>query len=408
LSDKIRDVVVVGAGPAGSRTARDLARRGYDVVILEEHRAVGEPCHCSGFVTPRTLELADVGDGIVCNAIRGAAVHVRGREPTRFHGSRVHGFVIDRVELDRRLARQAETAGAELMPEARFVNFETPVDAGSHQTVTVNVVREGVPSALRARLLVGADGARSRVASQLRGAPPQDVVVGFGALADYDRNPRTDQVEIFFDPHSAPGWFGWTIPLGGGMARLGTGSANGVGPRESFRRLRHRFPDTFGAAHVRSHSGGLIPIWRPTQLTGDALLLVGDAARQVKPTSGGGIHAALRAAAIAAEAADHAIRTGDLSRRSLDAYATAWNGSLGRELRRQHDIYRAFGRMTTDDLVAVLDLLQDGRLQHTVDATADIDFPSHLIAALGLRRPRLALKLLGWPHFPLAWLPGGP
>ena len=377
--------------------------------MLEEHRTVGEPCHCSGFVTPRTLDLAGVGRDIICNTIVGAAIHLKGRPPTSIAGNRTHGFVIDRTELDRRLADQSRAAGAKILHETRFVRFEhsNPTHGARAGIVRVHVVREGVETTLRARLLVGADGAHSRVASQLHGSRLSGAVVGIGALAEYDRNPRDDHVEIFVDPESAPGWFGWTIPLGDGMARVGTGSANGVGPRESFRRLRSRFPESFGSARVHSHSGGLIPIWQPTQLTGDAVMLVGDAARQVKPTSGGGIYPALHAAGLAAHAADRALSRGDLSRRWLHAYTMAWNASLGRELRRQYDVHRAFARLDPEDLVEILERIEDGAVRRAIDERADIDFPSRVVAQLSIQKPRLMLKLLRWPRFPLAWLSGG-
>jgi digeranylgeranylglycerophospholipid reductase len=231
--------------------------------------------------------------------------------------------------------------------------------------------------------------------------------VGLGAVASYDRNPYPDRVELFLDPDAAPGWFGWTIPLEDGLARLGTGSANGIRPRESFRRLQRTFPGTFGAARVHTYSGGLIALWQPTAMTADSVMLVGDAARQVKPTSGGGIHAALHAAGLAATVADEALRRGDLSQRALRGYPRGWHASLGRELRRQHDMRRVFERLTAQDLEEIIELLDDGGVRAAIDETADIDFPSRLVTRIGIRRPRLAMKLLRLPRFPFAWLPGG-
>jgi digeranylgeranylglycerophospholipid reductase len=397
----VHDVIVAGAGPAGSRTARDLALRGFDVVVLEEHRVVGAPCHCSGLVTPRTIELADVGRAVICNPIRGAVIHAPGIHSVSVGGDRVHAYVIDRTDFDQRLCAQAEAAGATLLPQTRLESF---VLTDSH--VVVHARCEGRPIRLRARLLVGADGALSRVALQVRGTLPTGIVAGLGAVAGYDRNPLDDHVEVFLDPESAPGWFGWTIPLADRLARLGTGSAYGVKPRESFERLRATFPETFGAARVRSRSGGLIALWEPTPMVADRVMLVGDAARQVKPTSGGGIHAALEAAGLAASVAADALVKGDLSQRGLGAYPKRWHRYQGRELRRQHDMRRVFARLTAADLATLVPCLAERELRAEIDAVGDIDYPSRMVLRIGRHRPQLLLKLMARPRFPLAWLWG--
>ena len=92
----VYDAIVAGAGPAGSRTARDLACAGLDVLVLEEHQAVGLPCHCSGLVTPRTLARAGVGEQIVLNTIRGAVIHLGPDRTISVGGDRVHAHGIDR------------------------------------------------------------------------------------------------------------------------------------------------------------------------------------------------------------------------------------------------------------------------------------------------------------------------
>ncbi len=406
MVSRVYDVLVVGAGPAGSRVARDLALAGLEVGFLEEHREIGQPCHCSGLVSPRTLDIAQVDHGLVLNTIRGALVHTAGRNPVKVGGDRIHGYVIDRVELDRRLADQAIAAGAELIQPARFERYRLVGELGTEARsgcVAVTAVRDRVEVELRARLLIGADGASSKVAQQVRGRRQTGLVAGLGAHADYEANPLLDHVEVFLDDHAAPGWFGWTIPLGDGTARMGTGSANGVKPMESFERLRSRFASTFGTARIRSHSAGMIALWEPTAMVADRVMLVGDAARQVKPTSGGGIHAALDAAAIAARHAGAALRGPRLSARVLGSYERDWRRTMGRELRRQHDIRRMFRRLDPTRLGFLMDLLEREALRSELESRADIDFPSPGIRRLALRYPLLTARLATWPRFPTAW-----
>jgi digeranylgeranylglycerophospholipid reductase len=401
------DAVVVGAGPAGSRVARDLAAAGFHVALLEEHREVGLPGHCSGLVTPRTLEIAQVGDEIVLNTIRGAVLHLPSGRRYRLGGDRTHAYVIDRVALDRRLADQATRAGAQLLFSTAFLRFRlegTPGPGRGAGEVVATVLREGVETEIRARLLIGADGALSMVARQIRGSRLERAVAGLGAVAGYDANPHADHVELFLDDHAAPGWFGWTIPVGNGVARVGTGSANGITPRESFARLRVRFPDSFGRAEVDSHTAGTIAIWEPTPMVANRVMLVGDAARQVKPTSGGGIHAAIHAAGLAAATAADALHSSNLSARSLQRYPDRWHAGLGREMQRGHDMRRVFMKLSPARLDHLVEALDRRPLHDAIDAVGDIDFPSQIVWAILRRDPVLALRLWTRPRFPGAWL----
>ena len=399
-------MLVVGAGPAGSRVGRDLALSGLEVGILEEHYEIGEPCHCSGLVSPRTLGVAGVGNDLVLNTIRGAVVHTSDRSPVRVGGARVHGYVIDRVELDRRLAAQAVDAGAELIKPARFMRYRLVGEPGVNNAsghVAITAVHDRVETEFKARLLVGADGAMSKVARQIRGTP-SGFIAALGAHADYAANPYPDHVEVFLKDDAAPGWFGWTIPLGDGTARIGTGSANGVRPAESLVRLQTHFASSFGTARIRSRSGGTIALWEPTVMVADRVMLVGDPARQVKPTSGGGIHAALDAAAIAARHATAAFRGSSLAARTLGSYERDWYRTMGRELRRQHDLRRMFTRLDPTRIRSLMDLLERESLGAELDAKGDIDFLSLSIRRLAFRYPMLTARLATWPRFPSAWL----
>ena len=148
-----------------------------------------------------------------------------------------------------------------------------------------------------ARLLIGADGARSKVARQIRGTRPNGNRCRLRSARGLRAEPAARPRRSLPRRPSAPGWFGWTIPSATVPSRIGTGSANGVKPLESFRATAVGFPTTFGTARVRTHSAGAIALWEPTAMVADRVMLVGDAARQVKPTSGGGSTRALDAAA---------------------------------------------------------------------------------------------------------------
>jgi flavin-dependent dehydrogenase len=139
-------------------------------------------------------------------------------------------------------------------------------------------------------------------------------------------------------------------------------------------------------------------------MVADRVMLVGDSARQVKPTSGGGIHAALHAAGMAASHGAQAFRGSSLSARTLSSYERDWHRTMGRELRRQHDLRRMFTRLDGQRLRDLLDFLDRDSLRTEVASGADIDFPSKGLRRLALRYPLLLARLATWPRFPAAWI----
>ncbi|MFH1141364.1 MAG: geranylgeranyl reductase family protein, partial [Chloroflexota bacterium] len=281
------DAVVVGAGPAGSTAAAEIAQGGFRVLLLEEHAEIGIPLHCSGLVTPRTLEEAGVGHDLVLNQVVGAHVYAPSGRTLALGDGQTRALVIDRVGLDRVLVARAQERGAELVTRARVIGVEHD-GAG----IKVRVDRESASTVVRARLLVGADGANSRVARVLGMDGPAEVVHALGAEGTLP-GAEEQHVQVFVGRSVAPGWFAWTIPLGNGRVRLGVGTSNGMNPVECLRRVLETYPGQLKGWQATHWTGGTIPLWSRRKIVQDNVMLVGDAAGQVKPTSGGGIYPSL-------------------------------------------------------------------------------------------------------------------
>ena len=208
------DVAVVGAGPAGSRTARDLARAGLRVRLLEEHRAIGVPSHCSGLISLRTLGEAEIGEEAVLHRLTGAFVHTQEGGEVALGGSATRAVAIDRVAWDETLCEQAQAAGADLV-RARM----TRVERENHH-VRLTAQTDGRDWTLTARMVVGADGTHSRVARTLGMPRPTEYAYNLGIEGrispDASAKWRDDYVHVFVGHDLAPGWFGWIIPTGEG------------------------------------------------------------------------------------------------------------------------------------------------------------------------------------------------
>lgn len=310
----MRELAVVGAGPAGTRFARQAARHGRDVVVFEQGR-VGEPLACSGHVSTDLWAFVPDGEqaSLHQNTITGARFHTRGpgSDAYQFYKDQPVSHVIDRVGLDRTLADAARAAGADVREEHTVLSVTEHPD---HVAVRVRGP-DGVDTH-RARMVAGCDGPTSRVREEVGLPEPDEFVHG---LLGFDPTPDDG---TFVDVHlTAPTFFAWRIPRGDAGVEYGLAAPRG----ESIDRFE-RFTDRYDTEPDRRFSG-LIPIGPPETVSTDRVFLLGDAAGQTKPFTGGGIRYGMRAA-------DHAAATidpHDLS--TTAAYERAWRNDLATEIR---------------------------------------------------------------------------
>jgi digeranylgeranylglycerophospholipid reductase len=396
------DVLVVGAGPAGSTVAFELARRGHSVEVIEEHPRVGHPVQCAGLVSHRVIELAG-SDKMVLGPVHGASVFSPGLKSLSFRASEPRAFVIDRAGLDIHLADRAAEAGALFRTGVRFDGL---AEANGKGIVARLTGIGGHAEERKARILIGADGVASAVARAARLRRPIEILPAFEA--EIPRSPGDpDRVEVYLGNEFAPGLFGWWVPDFAGGARVGIAArADGTPARTYFDRLIRFLTRRFGTplpAPVGYVVSG-IPIGTLPRITADRVLLVGDAAAQVKPLSGGGIFTGMRAAALAAEVVDGGLTSDRLDRAALASYESRVEQTLGEEFRRAQFLRRVFTRLTDLEFDRLLEALQSAELAGSIVAFGDIDFPSHVARKLLRQSPGL-LRL--FPKAVAAWLSSG-
>jgi geranylgeranyl reductase family protein len=318
------DFVVVGVGPAGARFARRAAEAGYDVLALEKGE-VGTPLACSGHVSTDIWEYVpdEAKDRLLQNRVYGANFRLGGpnSQAYPFYKTEEVSNVIDRVELDRMLADCAREAGADVREGHTVTAVEERPD---RVTLTASVA--GEEETFEAKMVAGCDGPVSRVRRQLGLPEPGETL--HGVLAFSDEEDFGDFVDVHL---TVPRFFAWRIPRGEAGVEYGLAAPPGVEVREMFDALT----DAYDIETDRFCSGA-IPIGAPEAVATRRAFLVGDAAAQTKPFTGGGILYGMTAADIAA-------REIDPDRPATVAnYERAWRGELSREIRLGHWIRRAY------------------------------------------------------------------
>lgn len=373
------DVIVVGGGPAGCAVARDVAASGYKVLVAEEHRRPGEPLQCAGLISPRTLELSGVSRRVVLNRLYGARVHAPGGRVLRLEGERVYALAVDRIAFDRELAGQAVRAGATVATGMRVTGLEY-ISGG----VAVEVAHNGNRERLTCRLVVGADGHNSTVASWLGVSRPPVKVRMYAAEVELPQS-RGNIVDIFLGRRVAPGWFGWVIPVGGGRARVGTGAS--AHPRRYMDALEAEHPGIFHGMRVIRRTSGVVPVGMMEKTYGRHALLVGDAACQVKPISGGGLYLGLKAARICAATALEALAAGDFGEEFLSRYRRAWEEDFGMEIRCGMHHREAFLEMSDEEMDRLIGFFDRPYWRRLILKYGDIDYHSALARRLSQAPP---------------------
>jgi len=365
------DLIVVGGGPIGSRVAA-LAARSMRTLVLEEHAEIGTPVQCAGLVTPRVVETA-CAEETVLNRISGGAVHFPGGTSIELNGKETKALVVDRSAFDVACYEKALEAGAEFMTCTRFTSFTR-----DRASVIVETVSRGEKKTLRASLLVGSDGYKSCVGSVAGIGQPRDMVRGI--QADINRRLEDqDRIQVYLGQKIAPGFFAWMIPCGD-FTRVGLCVGGRYGAPSRFLSSFLKTAGLGGAERLSSISG-IIPVGPPQSTYADRIMVVGDAAAQAKPLSGGGLYTGMVAAECAAKTAAESLERNDFSSRMMSRYQDRWRSDVGKEIDKGYRIRKVFVRLSDQKLDEV------GKLMNRKDvleilSQGDIDYPSRLAPSI--------------------------
>ena len=366
------DSLVVGAGPSGLIAAKEIASRGYSVKILEEHGQVGVPSHCAGLISLEGLKRigVDPSNSFIQNVVFGGRIYSPNGQCIEIRDTRPRAYVVDRTALDQHLAEMALDSGAELVLDRRAEKLT--ISNGSITGVS------GAGWDEEARIVIDAEGPSQRLttAAHLTNKRRTPLLgVNTEVVCEIDHS----MVEVWFSEETAPGLFAWVIPTSEKQARVGLATREGDPTRLLARFIKKRFNTVYPSPRM-----GQVLLDGPVSKTSfPGMLLVGDAAGHVKPTTGGGVVLGGLCAIEAGKAAAQALESD-----ATDAtqYDEVWKRLYGAEFRsmqimrslvdkvsdeRMNRFFVAFNKAKLgdklNDLVSEGDMdLQEGIIRHAL------------------------------------------
>lgn len=378
MSGPMYDAAVVGGGPAGTVTAGLLAKD-MDVLVLEEHASSGRPMQCAGLVTQEVIDMSGVSPDIL-NRINGANVIFPNggtfevRAPSK-------AVLIDRSDLDSKLASKAIDAGAEIRYNTRYLD---------HTRTENGMILDTDRGKIEAKTIVGAEGHTSKIAEMMGNNQPKEYI--YGIQADIRKSSQQEDImNLRVGSEYAPGFFSWEIPFDD-MTRVGLCIKENTSytPNDHLKKLLK----TIGAEEddVVTKYSGKIPIGGKRRTYGERTLLIGDAAGQVKPISGGGLFPIMKTAPILSDVLVKCISENRLSEKALSEYERRWKKEIGKELSRGYRIRKIYTELSDDDLNKIFGIIDSDNMKRILDKI-DLDHPSSVALPM-LMDPRVGLRLM--------------
>jgi len=385
------NTIIIGAGPVGSYLADKLARLGYKVLVLDKKSAAGKNVCCTGIISKDCLNLLPPDISLSKRAIRSASFVAPSGKSLKLSRPDEVACAVDRVALEQVLVDIAQSANVRYLFGSDVIGVER-----TEGYMNVTASHNGGKTTYRTDTVVITTGFGSSLPARIGLGDIDNYLIG--SQAEVGINNGCD-IEIYFDQTLGPGGFSWLVPTGGNTGLVG--QLTYQQPKKYFKRLlsalysQGKISSTDVSPDCR-----LIPLSSLPRTYSDRLLVVGEAAGQVKPVTGGGIYYGFLCAEIAADTLHQAFQSQDFSDYKMALYEKRWRALLGRELKigyLMHRFYRMLGNRQIEGLHNLIS--QNGMPRFIAEMDEfPFDFHSRLfmkaLKHLAMCVPLLALKPL--------------
>lgn len=364
------DVMVVGAGPVGSTIAYYLSRNGLNVAISEKKREVGYPLQCAGILSKHIFEKNELPDEVIINTVQGAFLHTQNHILNVETQENV-AYVIDRIAYDQFLLNRATENGVDLINQK-------VVDVDTEEGITYFSNNQFITS----KIIIACDGHSSKIASKIGNeqksyhASQMLVSIDDENMGNFRKSDKKkdDYVDTFLSEEILPGFL-WIIPLENNTYRVGLFSNQSHKNQDVT--LMDFLNENFEYEILERYKG-FIPIFNDkNQLVKDRVILVGDAASQIKPTSGGGLLIAFDSCKIASKYVLEAIKNDDIN--ILEGYQNEFNDKYLKEFSYQFKVQKTLNLLNDDDLDYLFEKLKRNGCERIISEYGDMDNQSALV-----------------------------
>jgi digeranylgeranylglycerophospholipid reductase len=359
------DVVVVGAGPAGAMTARTLAEAGVEVLLVEKRPEIGVPVRCgeaTGIAGLKELGIP-ANRRFIANETRGAFIYSPDKTRVELVSEESISYILERRLFDKYLALHAARAGAEV----RAATAATGLVRENGRVRGVELEHRGERYTVECGCVVGADGVEGNV-GRWAGLNTRARLRAMIACVQFElvgvELERSDIMEFYFGSKIAPGGYAWVFPKGRDVANVGLGVR--WARRSAYECLLDFVAsmENLREGKVISVVAGGVPVQGPLEKSvAQGVLLVGDAARQLDPLTGGGIYNAMHCGVIAGRVLKKAVDKADFSEGMLMEYDKAWRKQIGSTLVKSLQVRRILDSMSDEELNAAAKVVRNANFR---------------------------------------------
>jgi len=389
LSGQSYDVIIVGAGPAGSYIAYELASSGHGVAVFEEKGASGLNICCTGIISTECFQSLDLGKDMILTEVKSAKFYSPSGRCLKFQTDNVQACVVDRLLLDKALASKAQAQGAQYFFSSPVIDIVPGKDS-----IQVETSCSGAREIFSARAVVLANGFTPKLPHKLGLGRIKRFLIG--AQAEIEAKD-IDEFEVYFGQGIAPGAFAWLVPISANKAYVGL-----LATSQAKLYLQKFLDSLFSQGRITSRDVEIrqraVPIGTLTRSYGDRLLVIGDAAGQVKPTTGGGIYFGHLGARIAAEVLDGALSNDNLTADQLSRYQKKWRAKMDRELSHGYWARWVYSKLSDRQIEGIFNILNSDGMTETLLNSGNFSFDWHSRLVSAILRRSSAYPLLKIKH----------